>query len=635
MDSKLNVRPPRVQLSYDVETGDRIERIELPFVIGVLAELSGQGDLPPLNERRLMSLSRENLDSVLRSIEPRLCFSVENKISDNESLCVDLQFQKMRDFEPLEIIHRVEPLSQLFQRRSHLYGLVTDLDGNLTLGGWLKKLIKNPADVSALGLQEWDVIIDQIITEAELGVDIDIEGRWRSKEKLNTFLAAAREANFRADADLVAQIETWIEKLDARLNDQLNQIMHAPEFQKLEASWRGLHYLVDKTNTSTKLIIKVLNVSKEELRKNFENADDFHRSELFHKIYGDEFDKAYRTPYGCLIGDYEFGRHPQDVLLLKRISQVAALAQAPFVAAAHPSLLDIDSFENLDHLRDLDGVFNQNGYIQWRVFRDSDDSRYVGLVLPHMLMRLPYSTKQEVGFSFVENVNEGDHESFLWGNAAYALGSCIAKAFLEHGWCAAIRGVNGGGLIDDLPQYLFCSAQGDELMKSPTEIDIFYRREAELANLGFISLIHRKRTAQAVFVSAPSCHKPKIYDCQEFTFDAHLWSQLPYVLVASRFAHCIKQICLNSIQNGENKSNEELESTLNRWISNYVTLSPDASPSDKARYPLAEARVEVVSSPNDANTRLMTICMKPHFQLEIPPACCKMILELPNANTWF
>lgn len=626
MDSNLKVRSPRVQLSYDVERGEQIERMELPFVVGVLAELSGQSDLPRLNERRFMSISRDNLDSALRSIEPKLCFSVENKLSDDERLCVNLQFQKMRDFEPLEIIRRVDPLWQLFQRRSHLYCLVTDLDSNPTLHGWLIKLIRNPSDAIALGSQEWDVIFDQIITEAELGLGLDTEGELRAKENLNTFLAVAREASFRADADLVAQIETSIEKLDARLNEQLNQIMHAPEFQKLEASWRGLHYLVGKTNTSTNLTIRVLNVSKEELRKEFESAGDFHQSELFHKICNE----AWRTPYGCLLGDYEFGRHPHDVLLLKRISQCAALAHAPFVAAAHPSLLDIESFENLDHLRHLDSVFNQNNYIQWRLFRDSDDSRYVGLVLPHMLMRLPYSSKKEVGYSFVENVNDGDHEKFLWGNAAYALGGCIVNAFAEHGWCAAIRGVDGGGLVDDLPQYMFCSVQGDELMKSPTEIDIFYRREAELANLGFISLIHRKRTAEAVFFSAPSCHKPITFGNTEATVNEQLWSQLPYVLVASRFAHYVKQIHLHFNKGGEKESNEELESFLNRWILNYVTLSADATPFDKARYPLAEARVEVGASPNDLNARLATIYLKPHFQLVIPPACFKMTLELPN-----
>ena len=339
-----------------------------------------------------------------------------------------------------------------------------------------------------------------------------------ARELVNEYAIQVLEQGMTVGKDtVVAGIQEQIAKIDETISAQLNEIMHDPEFQKVEASWRGLHYLVMNTETGTKLKLRLLNVTKDEITSDLEKATEFDQSVLFKRIYEDEYGTFGGSPYSVLIGDYEFGRHPQDMATLEKASNVAAAAHAPFIAAASPKLFDMASFTELGIPRDLGKGFETAELIKWRSFRESEDSRYVALALPHVLLRLPFGpdTVPVEGFNFVEDVDGTDHSKYLWGNAAYALGQRITNAFALYEWCAAIRGVEGGGLIEGLPAHTFKTDMGDVALKCPTELAITDRREKELSDLGFIAICHRKGTDQAAFFGGQTTNKPKKYNTNQ------------------------------------------------------------------------------------------------------------------------
>ena len=402
-----------------------------------------------------------------------------------------------------------------------------------------------------------------------------------------------------------------------------------PEFQKLEASWRGLHYLVDKSETSTKLQIRVIHATKKELLRDMEKAKEFDQSALFKKVYEEEYGVFGGEPFGALIGDYEFGKHPQDLALLKRISQVAAAAHAPFLSAASPNLFGFDSFADLSGVRDLSEIFRTRDYDKWKAFRESDDSRYVGLALPHILMRLPYGpdTVPVDSFHFDEKVDGKDTSKYLWGNAAYAMGARLTEAFALYGWCASIRGVENGGLVQDLPLHSFLNARGEIENKCPTEVIVTDRREKELADLGFMALTHCKKTDYAAFFSAQSCQKPFEYDDDSATANARLSTQLPYILMTSRFAHYLKAIARDKI--GAWMSRSECQTWLNEWVMKYVIEDDNASAFYKSKQPLRAAKIAVEDDPKRPGCYRAVAWLRPHFMLDELTVSLRLVSELP------
>jgi len=406
--------------------------------------------------------------------------------------------------------------------------------------------------------------------------------------------------------------------------------MHASEFQRLEASWRGLHYLVHQSETSTMLKIRVFNVSKNDLLKDLERASEFDQSALFKKVYEEEFGMFGGAPFGALIGDYEFGRHPQDMALLDQISHVAAAAHAPFIAAASPQLYNLESFTDLGAPRDLAKIFDTVEYVKWKSFRESEDSRYVGLTLPHILLRLPYGpeTVPVEAFNFKEDVDGKDHSKYLWGNASYAFATRLTEAFAKYSWCAAIRGVEGGGLVEGLPTHTFMTDDGEVALKCPTEIAITDRREKELSDLGFIPLVHCKGTDYAAFFGAQSSQKAKKYDTDSANANARLSTQLQYILATSRFAHYLKAIMRDKI--GSFMTRQNCQDYLNRWITNYVLLDDNASQAAKAQYPLREARIDVSEVRGKPGVYRAVAFLKPHFQLDELTVSLRLVAELPT-----
>jgi type VI secretion system protein ImpC len=470
-------------------------------------------------------------------------------------------------------------------------------------------------------------LLDQLVEEGRFARDA--AAAERGKDLVKQFLAQVLDGEMSISRDAEATINARIAQIDHLISIQLNEIMHHAAFQKLEGSWRGLRFLLDHSETSDRLKIKVLNVSKKELLRDLQRAVEFDQSAMFKKVYEEEFGIFGGAPFSSLIGDYEFGKHPEDMELLEKISNVAAAAHAPFLSAASPDMFNLPSLSDLGAPRDLSKIFDTTEYAKWKSFRASDDSRYVGLCLPHVLMRLPYGrdTKPVEGFNYEEGVDGTDHNKYLWGNAAYALGSRLTDAFAQYGWCAAIRGVEGGGLVEGLPAHTFRTDEGDVALKCPVEIAITDRREKELADQGFVPLVHCKGTDFAAFFSVQSSQKPKVFDKEAANASARLSAQLPYILAMSRFAHYLKAMMRDKI--GSSMSRADTQRFLNNWISQYVCADDNASQSVKAQLPLREANIEVTEVAGKPGVYRAVAFMKPHFQLDELSVSLRLVADLP------
>ena len=492
----------------------------------------------------------------------------------------------------------------------------------------MAELKKSSSPAAAVETTETS-LLDQIVQEGRFGKETT--ARERGKDLIKEFITQVSQGDLAVSKDTEAMINARIAQIDHLVSLQLNQVLHAPEFQKLEASWRGLRYLMDNSETGSMLKIRVLNASKKDLLRDLQKAPEFDQSAMFKKVYEDEYGVFGGEPFGALIGDYEFSKHPEDIELLEKVSNVAAGAHAPFLTAADASLLNLDSFTSLGQPRDLAKIYDSTEFAKWKSCRQSEDSRYVGLCVPHILMRLPYGkdTKPVDGFNYEEGVDGTDHSKYLWGNAAYALGTRLTHAFSEFGWCAAIRGVEGGGLVEGLPAHNFRTDEGDIALKCPTEIAITDRREKELADLGFVPLVHCKNTDYAAFFSVQSAQKPKLYDKEAANANARLSSQLPYILAVSRFAHYLKAMMRDKI--GSFMSRAECERFLNQWIMNYVSSDDTAGAEMKARRPLKDARVEVTEVAGKPGAYRAVAFLRPHFQLDEIAVSLRLVAELPQS----
>jgi type VI secretion system protein ImpC len=486
---------------------------------------------------------------------------------------------------------------------------------------------QQPQQGAAQEVKEEKGLLDQILDEGRMAREESQKAY--AKDLIGEFVGQVMEGTMTISKNTEAMINARIAQIDQMISDQLNEVMHHEDFQKLEGSWRGLHYMVNKSETGEALKIRVMNINKNDLLKDMEKASEFDQSALFKKIYEEEFGMFGGSAYGAMIGDFEFQNNPQDLALLEKVSQVAAAAHAPFISAAGSSLFNLDSFTELGNPRDLAKVFQGAEYTKWRSFRESEDSRYVALTLPHILMRQPYG-KANIpveSFDFEEKVDGTDHSKYLWGNAAYALGARLTDAFAKHRWCAAIRGVEGGGLVEGLPVHTFKTDEGDVALKCPTEIAITDRREKELADLGFIPLVHCKGTDVAAFFSTQTANKPKVYDSDVANANARLSSQLQYLMATSRFAHYLKSMMRDKI--GSFMTRQDAESFLNKWIKNYVLLDDNAGQDMKAKYPLREARVDVSEIPGKAGAYRAVAFLKPHFQLDELNVSLRLVADLP------
>ncbi len=474
-------------------------------------------------------------------------------------------------------------------------------------------------------------LLDQIVENSKVAKST-IEHE-RAKDLISELVNQVMQGTVVMSANLTATLDARVAELDQIISAQVSAIMHAPEFQQLESSWTGLNYLVRNTSTSANLKIKVLNATKKELVKDFQSALDFDQSVMFKKVYEEEFGTFGGAPFATLLGDFEISRQPEDMYFVEQMSHIAAAAHAPFISAASPELFGLETYADLGKPRDLSKVFDTVEYAKWKSFRESEDARYVGLTLPRFLGRLPFNPKDGTtvdGFNFVEDVDGTDHSKYLWCNATYAFGAKLTKAFEDFGWCAAIRGVEGGGLVEDLPTHTFKTDEGEIALKCPTEIAITDRREKELSDLGFISLVHCKNTDYAAFFGAQSAQKSKKYNTDSANANAVLSSQLQYIFTVSRIAHYMKAMMRDKIGSFSAASN--VEDFLNRWLMQYVLLDDNASQEAKAQFPLREASVQVAEVPGRPGVYRAVSFLRPHFQLDELSVSLRLVAELPQST---
>jgi type VI secretion system protein ImpC len=459
----------------------------------------------------------------------------------------------------------------------------------------------------------------------------------RAQDLVKTLVQEALSGTVTFDKNLTRTIDRAIAAIDRRLSTQLNAIMHDPRFLQLEGSWRGLHHLIMNSETGTSLKIKVVNLSKRELNRDLTRAVEFDQSQLFKKIYENEFGTPGGEPYGALIGDYEWTNHPDDIESLRLISNVAAASFAPFISAAGAGMFGFSDWTELSKPRDLAKIFETAEYAKWRGFRETEDARFVSLVMPRTLARVPYgaATAPVDSFNYEEAPSDAsgaaraqDHNNYCWMNAAYMMGERLTASFATSGFCVAIRGAEGGGKVENLPSHVFQSDDGDMDAKCPTEIGITDRREFELSNLGFLPLCHYKNTDYAVFFGAQSAQKPKKYDRPDATANAAISARLPYIMASSRFAHFLKVMARDKI--GSFMEAKDCENWLNRWIGNYVNGNPDAGPDMKAKYPLREAKIEVKEIPGKPGAYNAVAFLRPWLQMEELTTSMRMVARIPQ-----
>ena len=434
-------------------------------------------------------------------------------------------------------------------------------------------------------------------------------------------------------SDAYQSVEAIIAELDRKLSEQINQIIHHAEFQQLEGAWRGLHHLVNNTEVDEHLKIRVMNISKKDLHRTLRRYKGvgWDQSPIFKKVYEEEYGQFGGEPFGCLVGDYHFDHSAPDVELLGEMAKIASSAHCPFIAGAAPSLLQMDSWQELANPRDLTKIFGNTEYTAWRSLRDSDDSKYVGLAMPRFLARLPYGAKTNPvdEFDFEEETAAGNHSKYCWANSAYAMAVNINRSFKFYGWCTSIRGVESGGVVENLPAHTFPTDDGGVDMKCPTEIAISDRREAELAKSGFMPLVHRKNSDLAAFIGAQSLHKPAEYQDPDATANANLAARLPYMFACCRFAHYLKCIVRDKI--GSFKERKDMELWLNEWIMRYVDGDPaNSSQETKARKPLAAAEVVVDEVEDNPGYYTSKFFLRPHYQLEGLTVSLRLVSKLPS-----
>ena len=443
---------------------------------------------------------------------------------------------------------------------------------------------------------------------------------------------ALKEASLISD-DTLDSITAMIGAIDAKLTEQLNAVLHHEDFQKLEGAWRGLHYLVNNTETDEMLKIRVLNISKKDVGKTLKKfkGTAWDQSPLFKQIYEQEYGQFGGEPYGCLVGDYHFDHSPPDVEFLQGMMQIAAAAHSPFIAGANPDVMQMESWQELSNPRDLTKIFQTPEYASWRSLREAEDSRYIGLAMPRFLARLPYGAKTDPvdEFDFEEDTEDADHSRYVWANSAYAMATNITRAFKLYGWCTSIRGVESGGAVEDLPTHTFPTDDGGVDMKCPTEIAISDRREAELAKNGFMPLIHKKNSDFAAFIGAQSLQSPAEYDDPDATANARLSARLPYMFATCRFAHYLK--CMVRDKIGSYKEREDVQVWLQNWINSYVLSNTQhASFADKASRPLSAAEVVVDEDESNPGYYAAKFFLRPHYQLEGLTVSLRLTSKLPS-----
>jgi len=473
--------------------------------------------------------------------------------------------------------------------------------------------------------------VDLSAPEAPIEKIEDAQQNQRIATAVNHFISALMQSGQKVEKLERDHIDSLIKELDGKLSLQISEIMHHEKFQELESAWLGLKFLIDKTNFRANIKIEMLNLSKQDLREDLEDSPELLQSGIFQHIYKQEYDQAGGEPIAAVIGNYYFGPSNSDVAMLRNMSAIAAGCHAPFIASANSSMLGLEDATQLHKIKDMEDLFGQSEYTKWRSFRDTEDSRYLGLTFPRFLLRAPMNPEDNPSkaFDFTENVTGSEHNRYLWGNASVAFASRLTESFGSNGWCVNIRGPQAGGVVEDLPLHMY-EDEGENKIKIPTEVMISDRQELELAESGFMPLTFYKNRDYACFFSAQSTQKPKRYSTAAATANAKLSANLPYLFLASRLSHYLKVIQRENI--GAAKEKDDLQKELDLWIQKLVTTMPNAGAKLKSERPLKEARIvvsDIEESPGWYNVEMF---IRPHFQVEGINVELSLVSKMPKAE---
>jgi type VI secretion system protein ImpC len=638
-----------VLIKYDVEVSGATQSRQLPFVIGVFADLVGKPiqSPPSLQERRMLEIDVDNFDARLSQLRPRVVFSVPDAVRGEGELVVDLTLESLDDFLPGSVAGKIPGLDKLLQARRQLADLTAYMDGKAGAEALIERVLndeqlrKEVASGLALPSGPTSQPVRQLQNQPLESVDAALfsellqrEFRPKTLPAVEALRGAVKTLAEQALTETVdngpQSLQAIIATLDHQLEQQINLILHHPDFQRLEAAWRGLHYLVSNTETSESLKIRFMSLSRAELDKVIGRyRDSWDQSPLFKKIYEEEYGTLGGEPYGCLVGDYEFTHSPKDVAVLRGVAEIAAAAHVPFLAAGSPGLMQMETWQEVAMPRDISAIFKAPEYVQWRALRESEDSRYIALTMPRCLARLPYGAQNNPveEFSLEESVRGADAGGFVWMNSAYALATNIARAFSLYGWCARIRGVESGGLVENLPYYELPSEEGG-IDSSPTEISISDRWEAELSRNGLMPLVRRKNTGHAAFIGTQSLHQPAVYDDPDATASSALAARLPYLLASCRFVHYLK--CNARDRVGSFTIREDLERRLSDWMLQYVDHDPTSSSEiSRALKPLADAQIVLEPVEGNPASYRAILYIRPRYQLEGLTVSLRLVFKLP------
>lgn len=619
MVKEASVAPrERVNIVYRPTVGPVQEDVELPLKIMVLSDFTGRADDRLLEQREPISVTANTFNEVMAGQGIALKLRVPDRLGQHDSEAsrvVSLRMASMHDFEPDAIVTQLPELAQLIEVRDALKRFKDPLQ---TVPAFRSALQAALGDLQACACLERELESTEAASETSLLTSL--------RQHAGQAAAGATTQTFRLFVQTVMasgvgaaisgiRVDQMLADLDATLSAQVNAILHHPEFQTIESAWRSLKFLVDSTDFRQNIIIEVLPVSKEELLADFEDTPELTKSGLYKHIYTAEYGQYGGKPVAVMVANYDLGPGPKDMQLLSAVASVAAMAHAPFIAAAGKDCFGIDDWEALPNLKDLKSIFEMPQYARWRRFRDTEDARYVALTLPRFLLRVPYGPQSVPTrlFCFVEET--ASNNDFCWGNTAFALASRMVDSYAQVRWCANIIGPQGGGSVDNLPIHT-CRMNGQEQTRIPTQVLISERREYELAEEGFIALAIRKGTSSAAFFSANACLRAKSFantpEGKEAEKNYRLSLQLPYMMIMNRLAHYIKIIQREHI--GTWKDRNDLERELNKWISQYVTEMDDPDPVSRSKRPLRMARLEVQDIPGESGWYAVRLLARPHFK---------------------
>jgi len=457
-------------------------------------------------------------------------------------------------------------------------------------------------------------LLDQILGETKLAPSD--EGYDVARRGVAAFIAELMQPARKDEKINNAVIDQMLATIDQKMSAQLDTILHDESFQKLESAWRGLKFVVDRTDFRQNIRIEVLNASKDELLADFEDSPEVVKSGLYKHIYSAEFGQFGGKPYGAVVANYEMSAGPQDVKLMQFMSSVGAISHAPVIASAGPKMFGCEKYEDIANLKDLESIFEGPKYAKWNAFRETEDARYLALTVPRFLLRVPYGpdTVPVKSFNYQETT-AGDTDRYLWGNAAYTFATRLTDSFAQYRWCPNIIGPQSGGAVENLPIHTF-ESMGQVQSKVPTEVLVTDRREYELAEQGFIALTMRKGSDNAAFFSANSVQKPKNFgntpEGKQAELNYKLGTQLPYMMMINRLAHYIKVLQRENI--GSWKSREELQDELSKWISQYVADQDNPSAEVRSRRPLRKAEIRVEDVEGEPGWYRVAMAVVPHFK---------------------